>query len=338
MDDSAQPPRIPTSNVNDDGNASVQQVNSGQLSQVQGQVGHQQAVQEATPVSSNQPAQVYTGQQPSPGQKQTASVPDELRQANIVAGTQLPTQQPVRAPSLEAGPEETRQTVSQSVPTEQQDVSQFSETTPLQQPQVWSVPQPVDQFQQDLNQVQAQQQASGALMSQSEADRGALSQSVYQDPSQGAKGQQTSDQHQPQPSHVVPSRAPVQSDDQPPQQPEPVSGPDKERVEYGPKPVDTAPLVELKEEHEMEPEVEGWIEKLEKGEDIQIPQPVTDDDGNVMMADAGAQVQEDKIVLPMTEDELEQGLHMKVTSSARWLAEWCTKLIKQLGDGVAYHR
>ena len=71
-------------------------------------------------------------------------------------------------------------------------------------------------------------------------------------------------------------------------------------------------------------------------EDIKLPQPVTDDDGQVIVADAGSQVVEDKIVLPMTEDELMENKTKKVNTSARWLAEWCVRLVKKWGDKVAY--
>ena len=35
------------------------------------------------------------------------------------------------------------------------------------------------------------------------------------------------------------------------------------------------------------------------------------------------------IVLPLTDDQIANGLHQSILSSWRWLAEWCTKQLKQ---------
>ena len=94
-----------------------------------------------------------------------------------------------------------------------------------------------------------------------------------------------------------------------------------------------APVYEYKEP-EVSPEVEGWLEKLEKGEEIRLPQPVTDDQGQVVLDDSTPQ--EPKIVLPLTKEEMERGLHKKVWESMRWLAEWCKRLIKKASGRVFY--
>ncbi len=36
------------------------------------------------------------------------------------------------------------------------------------------------------------------------------------------------------------------------------------------------------------------------------------------------------VTLPLTDDQIAQGLHQGITSSWRWLAEWCVRKIKQL--------
>lgn len=36
------------------------------------------------------------------------------------------------------------------------------------------------------------------------------------------------------------------------------------------------------------------------------------------------------VVLPLTDDQISQGLSQSVTSSWRWLAEWCVRKIKQI--------
>jgi hypothetical protein len=36
------------------------------------------------------------------------------------------------------------------------------------------------------------------------------------------------------------------------------------------------------------------------------------------------------VTLPMTDDQIAQGLHESITSSLRWLSEWCLRRMKQL--------
>jgi hypothetical protein len=120
---------------------------------------------------------------------------------------------------------------------------------------------------------------------------------------------------------------------------QPIAVGNKERVEFGPKMGEISPMLEAYgDKQEMEPEVEGWLEKLEQADDIQLPQPVLDDQGQVVLADAGSRVMEEKIVLPMTPEQMEVGLKASVGSSARWLAEWVKKLVKQMGDRVVYQQ
>jgi len=120
----------------------------------------------------------------------------------------------------------------------------------------------------------------------------------------------------------------------PPLPPQPISGP-KEQREVGavaPEP-ELAPLVEQKEP-EPEAEVKDWLEKLEEGEKVQLPQPVTDDYGQTLVEAAGAT--KGKIILPLDEEELQQGLHQKAINSIRWLAEWCLRIMKMAAGRVFY--
>lgn len=39
------------------------------------------------------------------------------------------------------------------------------------------------------------------------------------------------------------------------------------------------------------------------------------------------------VTLPLTDDQIAKGLHQSITSSWRWLAEWCVRKIKQLHRG-----
>jgi hypothetical protein len=110
----------------------------------------------------------------------------------------------------------------------------------------------------------------------------------------------------------------------------------KEQAEVGGKQEKT-PITEYTRKVDIEPEVEGWLEKLEK-EDTQLAQPVVDDAGQVILDEAGKKKTGFKVVLPLTKEEVQKGLHHKVIDSIRWLAEWCIRMIKMFGNKVAYRR
>ncbi len=82
-------------------------------------------------------------------------------------------------------------------------------------------------------------------------------------------------------------------------------------------------------EPELRPpkEVASWLERIERGDDVQLTKPVIDDQtGQVLVTAPSAQ--QPKIVLPLTKAKLIQGLKAKTTEAIRWLAEWCLRLIK----------
>ena len=85
------------------------------------------------------------------------------------------------------------------------------------------------------------------------------------------------------------------------------------------------PIVERKE-GEIKPEVKDYITKVETAAEIDLPQPITDDQGQVVADD----ITPKKVVikLPLTETEMKRGLHYKIVDSLRWLAEWCQRLVK----------
>ena len=56
--------------------------------------------------------------------------------------------------------------------------------------------------------------------------------------------------------------------------------------------------------------------------------------GQVLVAPASAA--HPQIVLPVTQDVVKKGLHMKVWDSLRWLAEWSTRIIKMWPGKVMY--
>ena len=93
--------------------------------------------------------------------------------------------------------------------------------------------------------------------------------------------------------------------------------------------------VETKE-FEASSEVKDWMEKIEAGEEITFPGPVTDDYGQILM-DA-AKITKPKIDLPLDKPGIQKGLHHKVVDSVRWLAEWCLRLIKMVPKRVVYKK
>lgn len=95
-------------------------------------------------------------------------------------------------------------------------------------------------------------------------------------------------------------------------------------------------------------EVEGYIEQVEKQTETKKPsgplQPakpigaslqVSDDQGNVVMQ-AAQQQKKVKVVLPLDEEGVRDGLHHKVFDAVRWLAEWCVLMIKKYPGRVFY--
>lgn len=94
------------------------------------------------------------------------------------------------------------------------------------------------------------------------------------------------------------------------------------------------PLVEIKEEEKIPEDVQGWVEKIQK-EDKQLGEPVKVD-GQVVVAQEPVVFKDDRIVLPLSQRGLAQNMKKKVSESARWLAEWCGRLIKMLGDRAAF--
>jgi hypothetical protein len=114
----------------------------------------------------------------------------------------------------------------------------------------------------------------------------------------------------------------------------PISAPNKEGAPI-PQPAESAPLIELRETEKLPEEVEGWLQKLDQAGDITLPEPITHD-GDVLLASTEAQVVKEKLVLPVTQTGLQVGLKSTVTTSARWLAEWCVRLIKVMRGDVKY--
>ena len=111
----------------------------------------------------------------------------------------------------------------------------------------------------------------------------------------------------------------------------PVSGPKEQKDAFAPSEV--VRPAEAAETHEEE--VAGWLERLERGEDIHLPTPVTDDQTGQVLVEP-ASLEHPEIVLPVSEEVVKKGLHLKVWDSLRWLAEWSLRVWKMFPGRVVY--
>jgi hypothetical protein len=81
-----------------------------------------------------------------------------------------------------------------------------------------------------------------------------------------------------------------------------------------------------RKEIKISPEVECWIQKVEKNVHTQRP-VVTNSKGQpILFSTKGQPV---KISLPLTKAKFSQGLKQGVDEAVRWLSEWCYKAIKK---------
>lgn len=94
-------------------------------------------------------------------------------------------------------------------------------------------------------------------------------------------------------------------------------------------------VVEIPTEPEVEPQLEkdGYIERVEKGTELKSP---TADDYVQGVLLGPTNPQNPQVKLPLTEEEIQQGLHHKVWEGIRWMAEWCVRQVKKLHGAVAY--
>jgi hypothetical protein len=99
-------------------------------------------------------------------------------------------------------------------------------------------------------------------------------------------------------------------------------GPEREKV----------PIVERPTTPEIPPE----LEKVEAvlGAEISLPQPVTDDQGQVIVDTPAPQ--QVTVILPLTEEEISKKLPLKIVDSLFWLREWAKRLLKIVGGKFIY--
>jgi hypothetical protein len=85
--------------------------------------------------------------------------------------------------------------------------------------------------------------------------------------------------------------------------------------------------IPTKIETEKQPEVDVYVKSIEK--EIQLEQPIIDDyTKNVLLYSPTNQ--KPKITLPLTEDQIEKGLHHHVWEAITWLAVWCKRQLEKL--------
>lgn len=102
------------------------------------------------------------------------------------------------------------------------------------------------------------------------------------------------------------------------------------RIEKG----ERFPVVERKAE--IRPEVKDWLTELETGEEIQLPQPVTDDSGQALIKPTAPQ--QPKIVLPLDEPTYTAGFKTTVYDSIRWLVEWIKRIILMFPERTVFRK
>lgn len=93
------------------------------------------------------------------------------------------------------------------------------------------------------------------------------------------------------------------------------------------KPVEVLEEIPTEPELEKKPELAGYMEKVEKA--AEVATPVVDDYTQQVLIQS-ANPQKPKVTIPLSEEQIKEGLHHKVWESIRWLAEWCYRQLKLL--------
>lgn len=72
--------------------------------------------------------------------------------------------------------------------------------------------------------------------------------------------------------------------------------------------------------------VRDWITRVENKENIALQNPITDDQGQILMQ--SAKPNQVKIVLPIKKSDFVRGFKTGVEKALRWLSEQCFRIIK----------
>lgn len=100
----------------------------------------------------------------------------------------------------------------------------------------------------------------------------------------------------------------------------------KEKQEIGGG-VEASALKEVGKEAPLPAEVTGAGVKMHP---TSVPLPQSVQQLGVQQVGTTTQPQTTSVALPLTDDQIAAGLHQSITSSWRWLAEWCIRKMKQL--------
>ena len=73
---------------------------------------------------------------------------------------------------------------------------------------------------------------------------------------------------------------------------------------------------------------------VKSADEITLPKPVKDEYGQILVE--SAMPAKPKIILPLSKNQTQQAIHVKVVESIRWLAEWCLRLIKMFPRRTVY--
>lgn len=90
------------------------------------------------------------------------------------------------------------------------------------------------------------------------------------------------------------------------------------------------------EKEPLPPEVASWMEKVNRDNSGEKPAEIVVAD-KTAQAPTGNYSSQPVFVLPLGEPEYKQGLHHGVDDSVRWLAEWCKKIVKKLGEQTIFY-
>lgn len=93
------------------------------------------------------------------------------------------------------------------------------------------------------------------------------------------------------------------------------------------------PVVERQKKIEFSPELKK-VESVAGEETLVLEEPVIGEDGAVILDNPTPQ--QVVVTLPLSDDQINQALHLRVLYSLRWLAEWAKRLLKITGGKFTY--
>lgn len=108
---------------------------------------------------------------------------------------------------------------------------------------------------------------------------------------------------------------------------------DKESAPFPGAHSETIKLVEVGFEQEIEPEVQEFMERVEKDK-IDLDEPIVVH-GDPVVHPANWNP-EPSVTIPVSRDTVLNGLKNKVHDNVRWLATWCVRVIKKFNGNVIY--